>query len=296
MAVAEGRPLSARGQGSGARARVTTWPVGLGIVATIGGAVAFAVSFVVDASNAWLGGSLALALLGLGLALAFWGRDLAGDEVIAGRYPVPPDGTEGQAELATQLDEHASVLTRRGFLFKFLIFGAGVFALSQVVLLGALGPLPGNSLFTTGWRKGRRLVTSEGELVTRDVLATGGLLVAFPEGGDHKADSQIVLLHFVNGEFTPPQGRETWSPENFVAYSRICTHAGCPVAQYADVDQVLLCPCHQSRFDVLHGAEPTGGPAGRPLPQLPLAIDDQGVLYAQSDFMESVGPGFWNAT
>jgi len=288
--------MSARGQESGGRTHVTTWPVGLGILATIGGAVGFVVSFVVDASNAWLGGSLALALLGLGLALAFWGRDLAGDEVVAGRYPVPPDGTEGQAELATQLDEHASVLTRRGFLFKFLILGAGVFALSQAVLLGALGPWPGTSLFTTGWRKGRRLVTSEGELVTRDVLATGGLLVAFPEGGDQKADSQIVLLHFVNGEFTPQQGRETWSPENFVAYSRICTHAGCPVAQYADVDQVLLCPCHQSTFDVLHGAEPTGGPAGRPLPQLPLAIDDEGVLYAQSDFTESVGPGFWDAT
>ena len=68
------------------------------------------------------------------------------------------------------------------------------------------------------------------------------------------------------------------------------------MAQYADVDQVLLCPCHQSTFDVLHGAEPTSGPAARPLPQLPLAIDKDGVLYAQSDFTESVGPGFWDAT
>jgi ubiquinol-cytochrome c reductase iron-sulfur subunit len=288
--------VTARGQDPGARSHVTTWPAGLGITATIGGAVAFVVCFVVDASNAWLGGSLAVALLGLGLALAFWGRDLAGDEVITGRYPVPPDDTGGQAKLATELDEHASVLTRRGFLFKFLIAGLGVFAVSQVVLLGALGPWPGNSLFTTGWRKGRRLVTSEGEPVTSDVLATGGFLVAFPEGGDQKADSQVVLLHFVNDEFTPQPGRETWSPENFVAYSRICTHAGCPVAQYADVDQVLLCPCHQSTFDVLHGGVPTSGPAARPLPQLPLAIDDEGVLYAQSDFTESVGPGFWNAT
>ena len=280
---------------SGRRPHVTTWPAGLGITATIVGAVSFVVCFWVDASNAWIGGSLALALLGLGLALAFWGRDLAGEEVATGRYPVPPDDEEGQARLATQLDDHASVLTRRGFLFKFLVFGVGVFALSQVVLLGALGPWPGDSLFTTGWRKGRRLVDSEGEPVTTGALATGGFLVAFPEGSDQKADSQIVLLHFVDGEFTPQQGRETWSPENFVAYSRVCTHAGCPVAQYADVDQLLLCPCHQSTFDVLHGAQPTGGPAGRPLPQLPLAVDEDGVLYAQSDFTESIGPGFWDA-
>ena len=185
------------------RPHVTTWPVGLGIVATIAGAVSFAVCFVIGASNAWLGGSLALALLGLGLALAYWGRDLADDQVIAGRYPVPPDDPEGGAALATQLDEHASVITRRSFLSKALVLGIGVFALSQVVLLGALGPLPGDSLRTTGWRKGRRLVDSEGEPVTRDVLASGGFLVAFPEGSDQKADSQIVLLHFVNGEFTP---------------------------------------------------------------------------------------------
>lgn len=277
---------------------MATWPAGLGIAATVGGAVAFVVAFWVDASNAWIGGSLALALLGLGLTLAYWGRDLAGDQVIAGRYPIPPEDTEDQsAALATQLDEHASVLTRRGFLFKGLVFGIGVFALSQVVLLAALGPLPGDSLTTTGWRRGRRLVDSEGEPITRDALATGGFIVAFPEGSDlhQRADSQVALLHFVHGEFTPLPGRETWSPEDFVAFSRVCTHAGCSVAQYADADQVLLCPCHQSAFDVLNGAEPISGPAGRPLPQLPLAIDDEGVLYAQSDFTEPVGPGFWNA-
>ena len=195
-------------------AHVTTWPVGVGIAATIGGAISFAVCFIVGASNQWLGGSLALALLGLGLALAFWGRDLADDEVVAGRYPVPPDDLEGQAKLATQLDEHASVITRRSFLSKALVFGVAVFALSQVVLLGALGPWPGDSLTTTGWRKGRRLVTEDGEPIdSKTALATGGFIVAFPEGGEDKANSQIVLLHFVNGDFVPQQGRESWSPD-----------------------------------------------------------------------------------
>jgi ubiquinol-cytochrome c reductase iron-sulfur subunit len=281
----------------GRPAHLTTWPVGLGIVATVAGGIAFAVSFIVGASNAWLGGSLALALLGLGLALAYWGRDLAGHAVAAGRYPVPPDDISGQAELATQLDEHASVITRRTFLSKALVFGIAIFALSQVVLLGALGPWPGDTLTTTGWRKGRRLVTDDGEpLKASEVLATGGMIVAFPEGGEDKANSQVVLLHFVNGDFVPQPGREDWSPDAFVAYSRVCTHAGCPVAEYLDVAQKLVCPCHQSEFDLLRGAQVKGGPASRPLPQLPLAIDADGFLVAQSDFLEDVGPGFWNAT
>ena len=132
LALQGSEAVSAAGQGRGPRPHVRTWPVGLGITATIGGAIAFVWSLVAGASNQWLGGSLALALLGLGLALAFWGRDLAGDEVLSGRYPVPPDDTDGQAALATQLDEHASVITRRSFLSKFLILGAVVFALSQV--------------------------------------------------------------------------------------------------------------------------------------------------------------------
>ena len=289
--------MSAERHDDGRREHVTTWPVGLGIAATIGGAISFAVCFIVGASTQWLGGSLALALLGLGLALAFWGRDLADDEVIAGRYPVPHDDLDGQAKLATQLDEHASVITRRSFLSKALIFGVAVFALSQVVLLGALGPFPGDSLTATGWRKGRRLVTEDGEPIdSKTALATGGFIVAFPEGGEDKANSQVVLLHFVEGGFEPQPGRESWSPGDFVAYSRICTHAGCPVAEYLDQAQLLVCPCHQSEFDLLHGAKVKGGPASRPLPQLPLAIDADGFLVAQSDFTEDVGPGFWNAS
>jgi ubiquinol-cytochrome c reductase iron-sulfur subunit len=91
------------------------------------------------------------------------------------------------------------------------------------------------------------------------------------------------------------QRRETWSPEGFVAYSRLCTHVGCAVSQYLDEANVLACPCHQSTFDLLDGARPVSGPAGRPLPQLPLAIDSEGYLVAQSDFTEPVGPGFWDA-
>jgi len=271
------------------------WPAAIGLLATVAGSVAFVVAFVTDASNAWLGGALAVALLGLGMALAYWGRDLAGDEVISGPYPAPHDDAPGAAELGGDLEQSAGVITRRGALAKFLVFGVAVFALSQAVILGALGPWPGRSLFVTAWRPGRRLVTLDGEPVTRDVLAGGGSLVAFPEGHTDAANSQIALFHFFGGEFKPQPGRETWSPEGFVAYSRLCTHVGCAVSQYLDEAHVLSCPCHQSTFDLLDGARPVSGPAGRPLPQLPLAIDSEGYLVAQRDFTEPVGPGFWDA-
>ena len=285
-----GSSRPARGSG-----RPPGWPVTIGLLATVAGSVGFVVAFVTNASNAWLGGSLAVALLGLGMALAYWGRDLAGDEVISGPYPVPHDDAPGAAALGGDLEQSAGVITRRGALAKLLVFGVAVFALSQAVILGALGPWPGRSLFVTAWRPGRRLVTVGGEPVTRDILAGGGSLVAFPEGHTDAANSQIALFHFFGGEFKPQPGRETWSPEGFVAYSRLCTHVGCAVSQYLDEAHVLACPCHQSTFDLLDGARPVSGPAGRPLPQLPLAIDSEGYLVAQSDFTEPVGPGFWDA-
>jgi len=275
------------------------WPATLGLLATVGGAVGFVVAFARDASLGWLGGSLMVALLGLGLALAYWGRDLAGDEVLSGSYPIPNDDPEAQAALADRLQEDAGAITRRSFLTKLLVFAAAVFALSQIALLFTLGPRPKKDRSSTGWRPGARLVTVDGRPVTRDALARGGFLVALPEGTEDPADaasSQVALLHFVDGDYTPPAGRESWSPEGFVAYSRVCTHAGCAVAQYEDEAGVLACPCHQSTFDVRDGGRPLSGPAGRALPQLPLAIDGGGYLVAQSDFTEPVGPGAWNAT
>ena len=125
-------------------------------------------------------------------------------------------------------------------------------------------------------------MTIDGVPITRDALAGGGVIVAFPEGHTDAADSQVALLHLVG--IAPLPGRETWSPDGFFAYSRVCTHAGCAVAQYEDEAQKLLCPCHQSTFDLRDGCRPVAGPAARPLPQLPLAIDANGYLVAQRDF------------
>jgi ubiquinol-cytochrome c reductase iron-sulfur subunit len=102
-----------------------------------------------------------------------------------------------------------------------------------------------------------------------------------------------VLIRLSNEDFTTQKGRETWAPKGYVAYSKLCTHLGCPVGLYEQQLQLLVCPCHQSMFDVNNGAIPQFGPAPRPLPQLPLYIDANGNLRAQSDYHTPVGPGFW---
>ncbi len=269
------------------------WPAALALLATIAGGVGFAWAYVVDAANWWLGGFLALGLLGLGVALAYWGRDLAGHEEASGPYPIPDRDVEAHVALAADVQRDADVVTRRGFLTTLLVGGATVFGLSQAFLIASLGPRVRKSFYEGTWQAGTRLVTFDGRPVTRDALLGGGFLVAFPEGHTDSGNSQVVLLRPPAALFKPLPGRETWSPDGFVAYSRLCTHAGCAVAQYEDQAQVLLCPCHQSVFDVLNGAKPVGGPARRALPQLPLAIAATGELVAQRDFAEPVGPKSW---
>jgi ubiquinol-cytochrome c reductase iron-sulfur subunit len=275
--------------------RSTGWSPARGFLLAIAGAVGFVWAYAADASIYWLGGFLALGFIGLGFGLAYWGRNLVGDRLADDTYPIPrePDA-EGRSELTEELRKDVKVITRRRFLAGLLVTAGGLFAASQVVIFGSLGPLPHRRLFQTSWKAGSRLVTFDGNPVTGEALSTGGFIVAFPEGHVDAADSQVVLLRLSSDIFTPMAGRESWSPQGFVAYSRVCTHAGCPVAQYEDEAHVLVCPCHQSTFDVLHGAKPIFGPAGRALPQLPLMIDAQGDLRAQSGFQEAIGPGFWN--
>lgn len=269
------------------------WPAGIALLLVLIGGLGFMWAYIMDWSDQWLGAFLTLGLLGIGFALAYWGRDLVEDQHGKERYPLPPEDLEGREGLADALHEDVDVITRRRFLTTLLVGGAAVFGLSQLFFVGSLGPRPGRSRFKTAWSEGSRLVTFDGRAIDRDALAGGGFLVAFPEGHTDAAGSQVVLLR-LGDDFKPQPGREDWSPEGFVAYSRVCTHAGCPVAQYEDEAQVLLCPCHQSTFNVLDGAKPTGGAAGRPLPQLPLAIDDKGMLVAQRDFETPVGPGYWD--
>jgi ubiquinol-cytochrome c reductase iron-sulfur subunit len=120
------------------------------------------------------------------------------------------------------------------------------------------------------------------------------VVTVYPEGFVGSPVSQTLLIRVEPASLELPPGRLAWAPDGVVAFSKICTHAGCPVGLYVASTHQLLCPCHQSTFDVLRGATPVFGPASRPLPQLPLDAGADGVLRARADFQEPVGPGFWD--
>lgn len=240
------------------------------------------------------GALIFVALGGISLGLILWGKHLMPQgPFVEEREPMHSSPEEREA-FALDFFQSEEGIKRRTFLGRALLAALGALGVAAIFPIRSLGPAPGTSLFRTAWRKGSRLVRSDGTAVTAQDVQVGGLLTVFPEGHVDAADSQTVLIRVDPNGFRPLPGRESWSPEGYLAYSKICTHAGCPVGLYEQASNRLFCPCHQSVFDVLRGAEPTAGPATRPLPQLPLEVDGSGYLRAQSDFDESVGPGFWN--
>ena len=252
---------------------------------------------------------LGLSLGSLGWALAAWGKHLLpAGPFVQQRHPldeVDPDpepvsrlvdertGEASTAPGATEDTEGTDAIRRRPFLVKLLVGAAGALGIAALFPIRSLGPNPGRSLFRTSWRKGSRLVTEEGRLVKAGDLDVGGVLTVFPEGHIGEADAQTLLIRATAQDLRTRGGRESWAPRGHVAYSKVCTHAGCPVGLYQVATQELLCPCHQSLFDVLDGARPVFGPATRSLPQLALEIDEDGFLRAQGDYDEAIGPGFW---
>jgi ubiquinol-cytochrome c reductase iron-sulfur subunit len=237
---------------------------------------------------------LGILLGGIGGGLVLWGKELFPPQrVIEDRGP-HGSGEENVEAVDRSLDK-AEQIPRRTMLVRLLLGTFGALGLAAIFPIRSLGPSPGGSLFRTSWRRGLRLVTETGEPVRVDTLPVGGVVTVFPEGYTTAEDSQAILVRVESGELRLPTGREGWAPQGNVCYSKICTHAGCPVGLYSKDLQQLQCPCHQSAFDVLNGAEPVFGPAPRPLPQLDVYADDQGFLRARSDFDEPVGPGFWNA-
>ncbi len=190
--------------------------------------------------------------------------------------------------------DDAEGVARRKFLVRMLAAAAGALGLAALFPIASLGPRPDGKLFVTSWRKGSRVVDQRGKAVNVADLEVGGVLTVFPEGHVGSADSQTLLIRLAEKAVTTRKGREDWGPAGYVAYSKVCTHAGCPVGLYQAASERLLCPCHQSTFEVASGATPVFGPATRSLPQLPLMVDADGTLRAQSDFPEPVGPGFWD--
>ncbi len=261
-------------------------------------------------SNLALGLSLSVTLFSLGMGALIWVRHLMPDyEMVEERHDLRSTDAERAA-----FDEYfkegtaASQFVRRPMVRRTLMLATLPLAVAPIVLLRDAGPLPGTSLRHTVWSRGRRLLVygTNQPISPAEFSAPGGMITIVPDGyqdnPDELAKAAVILIKFRPGELNnfPTRyaggtliGTANWAVDNIVAYSKICTHVGCPVALYEQTTHHILCPCHQSTFDATTGATVIFGPAPRPLPQLPLAVDSSGYLVAASDFTQPVGPSFW---
>jgi ubiquinol-cytochrome c reductase iron-sulfur subunit len=260
-------------------------------------------------SNLALGTSLAIALLALGAGSIIWVRHLTPNiEIAEERHDLRSDPEDRKA-FQREFAEGAAIsqVTRRPLVRRTLLLATAPLALAPLVLLRDLGPLPQTDLRHTAWKKGLRAVTLGGlrPLTPADISTPGSLITVIPEGfqndDDALAKAGVILIKFAPGELHVPTNYDggtlvstmNWTVDNIVAYSKICTHVGCPVALYEQTTHHILCPCHQSTFDAANGANVIFGPAARALPQLPLMLDSAGYIAAASDFTQPVGPSFW---
>ena len=260
-------------------------------------------------SNLALGLSLSVALLGLGVGALIWVRQLMPDAELTEIRHDPRSPAKDRQAFEEYFAEGtgASQFVKRPIVRRTLLLGTLPLAAIPVVVLRDLGPLPGTSLRHTAWSPGRRLLVygTNQPITPAEFSAPGGMITIVPDGYqdnlDELAKAAVILIKFRPGELQIPTsyngstliGTMNWTVDNIVAYSKICTHVGCPVALYEQTTHHILCPCHQSTFDATTGATVIFGPAPRPLPQLPLTTDAQGYLVAKSDFTQPVGPSFW---
>ncbi|CAN5214465.1 Rieske 2Fe-2S domain-containing protein [soil metagenome] len=257
----------------------------------------------VRVSTVSLGLSLALGLLGIGIGAVHWAKALMPDaEITELRHAKNPE-TQAKAVEVFTLGNKESGFGRRSLLRNSLIASLALFPIPAVFLFRDLAPAqePNSLLRHTMWKKGTRLTRDPyGTPIKASEVVYGSAFHVIPEGIDdssdyleEKAKAAVLLMRLRPEDLHEEPSKKNWSYDGIVAYSKICTHVGCPVALYEQQTHHLLCPCHQSQFDVSNGAAVIFGPASRPLPQLPIAIDQDGYLIAQSDFHEPVGPSFW---
>jgi ubiquinol-cytochrome c reductase iron-sulfur subunit len=266
--------------------------------------VAFVVVYAVDRipdQTQFLGLALGLALVCIAAALIITGRTLIVTEELVEEYP--PEVHAGEVDLISSLvEESGSRLTRRR-LFKLALLAAGG-GLAAVVITPAasFGPLLRvKEFFGTPWTRGRRLVDENGKPYKAADIEEKNFYTAFAEGADREElASSVVLVRLPKASLKLPSQLHGYDADGIVAYSKICTHAGCAIAMYeaptfasGEPRAALVCPCHYSTFDPATGGTVTFGPAGRPLPMLPLEIDRKGHLRATGNFDGPVGPSWW---
>jgi ubiquinol-cytochrome c reductase iron-sulfur subunit len=253
--------------------------------------------------NVVLGVSLAVSLFMIGAGAVHWAKTLMPDEeVVEERHTLRSQDDDRAGAVDTILGGGDQAQLGRRPLIKYTLGGAlGLFAVPLVLqVVGGLGPLPGNALSTTYWKKGMRLVRDpELTPIKATDVTIGSVFHVMPEGIDksehvleEKGKAAVLLMRLDPDDIKVAKERD-WGHDGIVAYSKICTHVGCPVGLYEQQTHHLLCPCHQSTFDVTQDCKVIFGPAGRPLPQLKISVDNEGYLVADAPFREAVGPSFW---
>ena len=267
-------------------------------------------------NNLFIGLGIAFALLAIGVAAIHWSKAVVSDkEFVEPRHATRGRDTTREAAIKAFADANEeSGFGRRVMVRNSMIAALVASVVPGVVLFRGLAPFnspenphagdPVYLLEHTMWKEGMRLAHDpSGEPIRAADLTLGSAVHVIPEALaevshsdgylEEKAKALVLLVRLLPEDLVEPDDRKDWSYNGIVAYSKVCTHVGCPVALYEQQTHHLLCPCHQSQFDVTDQAKVIFGPAARPLPQLPITVDDEGYLIARSDFNEPVGPSFW---
>jgi len=256
-----------------------------------------------NAHQLFLGLGMAISLFFIGMGAIHWAKTLMPDtEVVAQRHEFRSSDEDRKVFVDTvKSGASASGLGRRSLIKRSLGAALGLSLVSPIVLLRDLGPLPGKELEKTTWKSGTHLVTDPGNRrIKATDLEVGAVAQVLPEIEDpeHRklsdiAKDAVLLIRLRPEEFNLEADKLAMTHEGIIAFSKICSHMGCAVALYEQQTKHLLCPCHQSTFDVTRAAKVIFGPAARPLPQLDITVDSEGYLVARKPFSEPVGPSFW---
>lgn len=264
--------------------------------------------------NLLLGLGTALAMLGIGLGIVHWAKTLMPDhETTEDRHEVRTEADRaGAHRMITEIIDESQI--KRRPLLRNTLIGAAL--LAPLPFVAAFRDLDNTDDFSdeekknfgperlrhTMWTEGVRLVRDPtGSPIKAADVTMGSALHVIPDGLNEiehgklneKAKAVVLLMRLDPSKVQISPGREDWNVDGIFAYSKVCTHVGCPIALYEQHTHHLLCPCHQSTFDLAQECKPIFGPASHALPQLPITVDDEGYLVAQSDFHEPVGPVYW---
>lgn len=250
------------------------------------------------------------AVLLIGLGAIHWARQIMHDEEVAEERHSVRSSDEDRQWMLTQLNAGIaeSGVTRRKLILGSLGGALGIIAVPAVVMLADLGPWPTKdvrrlTIERTIWAEGVRLVNDANWLPLKaSDLEIGQLVNGQPEtlldhhGHEYqieKAKSAIIVVRMDPNSIKIPESRRDWQVGGILCYSKICTHVGCPISLWEQQTHHLLCPCHQSTFDLGNSGVVVFGPAARSLPQLPITTDAEGYLIAKSDFTVPVGPSYF---